>query len=82
MLQGNQWPQVWLPPAVVAAAMTAFVIVVITSGIVRIGEGTGQQLGHPLIGVAGAAGVEPDPASARAIWAPGPIPPQIRLSTC
>ena len=47
--------------AVLTAAMAAFVIVVITSGIVCIGEGTGQQFGYPLIGVTGAAGVEPDP---------------------
>ena len=51
--------------AVLTAAMAAFVIVVITSGIVCIGEGTGQQFGYPLIGVTGAAGV-PHPERQRA----------------
>lgn len=49
-----------LAAAVVAAGVSLAVVVVVAGGGLGIGQGPVQQLGHTLVGVAGAAGVELD----------------------
>lgn len=49
-----------LAAAVVAAGVGLTVVVMVAGGGLGIGQSPVQQLGHPLVGVAGAAGVELD----------------------
>ena len=51
---------VMLPAAVIAAGVGLAVVMVVAGGGFGVGQGAAQQLGHPLVGVTGAAGVELD----------------------
>ena len=45
---------------VLPAAVMPFIVMVVAGGAVGVGQGAGQQLAHPVIGAAGAAGVKPE----------------------
>lgn len=68
------WPQPWSPQVLLTVVMVA-------GGCIGADQRACQQFCHPGVRVALVPAYSRIPASANAIWAPPPMPPQIRAST-